>query len=330
MPGLRSQENKIRDLRPETWHHYNDDHHNDDHRERNPDLKRLLRTSVIQTVASLHLDEVMLRRLHWRASRGSPLVLVVEMHETLHRDAGQFRRQLEWAAKHFTFISPEAFFGLWDRVLPLPNWSKPAVLFTFDDGRESNYTVGAPLLESMGARGLFFVVPEFVGLTARDARDFYYSRIDIRGLARSEAGEQWTPMTPDQLADLTRRGHSIGNHTLSHVSLDGLSPSDLERQIGTSAAKISSWVQKSVEAFAWPYSWNAINREAWDMVRKTHRFCFSPCPGTTNCSQDSPHLIWRTEIEAYYSDPQYRFMYSGWADPAWAGRRRRLKAILGA
>jgi len=325
-----SRENKIRDLRPETWHHYNDDHHNDEHRERNPDLKRLLRTSVIQTVASLHLDEVMLRRLRWRASRGGPIVVVVEMHETLQRDAGQFRRQLEWAAKHFTFISPEAFFGLWDRALPLPNWSKPAVLFTFDDGRESNYTVGAPLLESMGARGLFFVVPEFVGLTARDARDFYYSRIDIRGLARSEAGEQWTPMTPDQLADLTRRGHSIGNHTLSHVSLDGLSPSDLERQIGTSAAKISSWVQKSVEAFAWPYSWNAINREAWDMIRKTHRFCFSPCPGTTNCSEDSPHLIWRTEIEAYYSDPQYRFMYSGLADPAWAGRRRRLKAILGA
>ncbi len=205
-------------------------------------MKRWLRTSVIQTVASLHLDEVMLRRLRWRASRGSPLVLVVEMHETLQRDGDQFRRQLEWAAKHFTFISPETFFGLWDRTPPPPNWSKPAVLFTFDDGRESNYTVGAPMLESMGTRGLFFVVPEFVGLTAQSARDFYYSRIDIRGLARSEAGEQWTPMNPDQLADLTRRGHSIGNHTLSHVSLAGLSPSDLDRQIGTSAAKISSWI----------------------------------------------------------------------------------------
>lgn len=96
------------------------------------------------------------------------------------------------------------------------------------------------MLESVGTRGLFFVVPEFVGLTARDARDFYYSRIDIRGLAPSESGEQWMPMNPDQLADLARRGHSIGNHTSSHVSLAGLSPLELERQIGTSAAKISS------------------------------------------------------------------------------------------
>jgi peptidoglycan/xylan/chitin deacetylase (PgdA/CDA1 family) len=294
----------------------------------NSDLRRFLRTSVIQAVASLHLDEVMLRRLRWRAARGGPLVLVIEMHETLQRDANQLQRQLEWVAERFTLIAPETFFGLWDRTRTAPTWSKPAVLFTFDDGRESNYTVAAPMLESMGTRGLFFVVPEFIGLTAREARDFYYSRIDIRGLTPSEFGEEWTPMNPGQLADLTRRGHAIGNHSLSHVSLAGLSPSDLERQIGTSAAKISSWIQKSVEAFAWPYSWNAITREAWELIRETHRFCFSPCPGTTNYSKDSPHLIWRTEIEAYYSDPQYRFMYSGLANPVWAGRRRRLRAML--
>ena len=270
----------------------------------------------------------MLRRQRWRASRGKHIVQVVEMHETLEQDAAQLRCQLEWAARHFTFISPETFLALWDRTTAPANWSKPAVLFTFDDGRESNYKVAAPLLESMGTRGLFFVVPEFVGLTARDARDFYYSKIDIRGLAASESAEQWTPMNPDQLADLARRGHAIGNHSSSHVDLAGLSNSDLERQIAASAAKISSWTQKNVEAFAWPYSWDAINRDAWDLIRKTHRFCFSPCPGTTDCSKDSPHLIWRTEIETCYSDPQFRFMYSGLVNPAWAGKRRRLKAML--
>jgi peptidoglycan/xylan/chitin deacetylase (PgdA/CDA1 family) len=293
-------------------------------------LRRFLRTSVIETVATLHLDEVMLRRHRWGSLRGGPLVQVVEMHETLQQDAGQLRRQLEWVAERFTLIPPETFFELWDRTRTPPKWSKPAALFTFDDGRASNYAVVAPMLESMGARGLFFVVPEFIGLTGQDARDFYYSRIDVRGLPPSDSPEQWTAMNPDQVADLTRRGHSIGNHTLSHVSLAGLSPSDLEYQIASSAAKISSWTQKNVEAFAWPYSWDAINREAWDLIRKTHRFCFSPCPGTASCSKDSPHLIWRTEIEAYYSDSQYRFMYSGFANPAWARKRRQLKAILGA
>jgi peptidoglycan/xylan/chitin deacetylase (PgdA/CDA1 family) len=291
-------------------------------------LRRLLRTSLIEAAATLHLDEVMLRRQRWRASHRGPIVQVVEMHETLQQHSDQLRRQLEWVSRRFTIISPETFFELWDRSQPPPNWSNPAVMFTFDDGRESNYAVAAPILESIGARGLFFVVPEFIGLTGQAARDFYYSRIDVRGLPPSEFAEQWTPMTPDQLADLTSRGHSIGNHTLSHTSLSGLSPSDLELQIAASAAKISSWTQKNVEAFAWPYSWDAINREAWDLIRKTHRFCFSPCPGTASYSEDSPHLIWRTEIEAYYSDAQYRFMYSGLANPAWASKRRQLKAML--
>jgi peptidoglycan/xylan/chitin deacetylase (PgdA/CDA1 family) len=291
-------------------------------------LKRFLRSSVIQTVAGLHLDEVMLLRQRWRASHGEPLVLVVELHETLERDAERFRRQLEWVARHFTLISPDTFFAFWDRTAPPASWSKPAVLFTFDDGRQSNYTVAAPMLEAMGARGLFFVVPDFVGLTAREARDFYYATIDNRGLAQSESPEEWTPMNPGQLADLTRRGHVIGNHTLSHVNLASLAPWAMETQIANSAAKISAWTQKAVEAFAWPYSWDAINQEAWELVRKTHRFCFSPCPGTTNYFKDSPHLIWRTEIEAYYSAPLYRFMYSGLVNPPWARRRRRLKALL--
>jgi peptidoglycan/xylan/chitin deacetylase (PgdA/CDA1 family) len=291
-------------------------------------LRRFLRKSLIRTVAGLHLDEVMLRRQRWQASRGDSIVLVAETHETLQRDADRLRRQLEWVADRFTLISPDTFFGLWDPTRTRPNWSKPPLLFTFDDGRESNYTVAAPMLESMGTRGLFFVVPEFVGLTAQRARDFYYSSIDNRGFEQSKSVEQWTPMNPDQLADLTRRGHSIGNHTMSHLSLASLSGSDLEREIAASAARISSWTRKSVDAFAWPYSWDAISREAWELIRKTHRFCFSPCPGMTNYSKDSPHLIWRTEIEAYYSDAQYRFMYSGLVNPAWKNRRRRLKAIL--
>ena len=291
-------------------------------------MRRFLRTSLIQTVARLRLDEVMLQWLRRRASHSGLVVRVVEMHETLPRHADQLRRQLEWVAQRFTLISPETFFGLWDRTQTPPTWSKPAVLFTFDDGRESNYSVAAPMLESLGTRGLFFVVPEFVGLKGDAAKTFYYSRIDIRGGVPAGCEEEWTPMNPEQLLDLVRRGHAVGNHTLSHVNLADLSSSELRSQVEGGATKISSWTQTTVDAFAWPYSWNAMTRQAWDLVGQTHRFCFSPCPGTTDCSLDSPHLIWRTEIEAYYLDPEYRFMYSGWVNPIWAGRRRRLRAML--
>jgi peptidoglycan/xylan/chitin deacetylase (PgdA/CDA1 family) len=291
-------------------------------------LRSSLREGLIQVVAGLRLHEVSLWLQRVELRRTGPQVLVVEVHETLKKDASQFQRQLAWVARHFTLISPETFFELWDRSHVDLGWAKPAVLFTFDDGRQSNYEVAAPLLESMGARGLFFVVPDFIGLRGDEARDFYYSKIDIRGLPPAESEEVWTPMTPQQLLDLVRRGHCVGNHTLSHVSLAGLSSSDVQSQVQIGSEKITAWIQKRVDAFAWPYAWNAITREAWDLIRKTHRFCFSPCPGTMHSSTDSPHLIWRTEIEAYYSDSEYRFMYSGMVNPIWAGNRESLRATL--
>jgi peptidoglycan/xylan/chitin deacetylase (PgdA/CDA1 family) len=291
-------------------------------------IRSALRDGLIEVAAVLRLDEVALHRQRARLSQTGPEVLVVEMHETLRADSDRLRRQLEWASERFTLLTPGTFFGLWSRSSADPEWSKPGVLFTFDDGRESNYVVAAPLLEDMGARGLFFVVPDFIGLRGSEARDFYYSRIDIRGLPRARDEEVWTPMNPEQLHDLARRGHSIGSHTLSHTNLAGLAPLELQRQIENSAEKIRFWTRTDVSAFAWTYAWNAITREAWDLIHKFHRFCFSPCPGTTCARSDSPDLIWRTEIEACYSEPRYRFMYAGMANPFWAKKRKRLKTML--
>jgi peptidoglycan/xylan/chitin deacetylase (PgdA/CDA1 family) len=291
-------------------------------------LKTALRDSLIQVASALRLDELALQRQRARLAQTGPEVLVVEMHETLRADADRLRRQLEWAAERFTLITPDAFFGLWDRRAADPKWLKPGLMFTFDDGRESNYAVAAPLLEEMGVRGLFFVVPDFIGLRGDAARDFYYSRIDVRGLPPSQDEEVWMPMNPKQLCDLSRRGHSVGSHTQSHTNLVGLAPPDLQRQIEGSAEKIRTWTGNDVAAFAWPYAWNAITREAWELIRQHQQFCFSPCPGTTCRHSDSPGLIWRTEIEAYYPEPKYRFMYAGLVNPFWSRKRERLKKIL--
>ncbi len=266
-----------------------------------------------------------------RLGVGSSRIVVVEMHETLRAHADQLRQQLQWVAGHFTFITPELFARSLETRTRSWRGSKPAVLFTFDDGRESNYQVAAPILESFGARAIFFVVPQFVGLEENAARDFYYSKIDIRNIVSAGAcqDEIWKPMTPGELADLVRRGHWIGSHTLSHARLAGLPVPELQHEIRTSSEQIAVWTGKPVDAFAWTYSWDAIDRGSWEVVRQAHRFCFSPCPGTVQPAVDLPHLIWRKEIESYYSPVEYRFMYSGLVDLIWAGKRKKLKQILG-
>lgn len=71
----------------------------------------------------------------------------------------------------------------------------PLCSLSFDDCLATHYNVAAPLLESHGIRGTFFV---YTGVIARN--DNY--------------------MNVDDIVSLEQRGHEIGNHTHSHFDLD--------------------------------------------------------------------------------------------------------------
>ncbi len=257
--------------------------------------------------------------------------LVVAMHETPISLHSHLREQLDFASKYFTITSLEGFAGLWERPAKRDDDSKPLLLFTFDDGRESNYTVAAPILESFGGRGVFFVVPAFAECASIDeALSFYRTRINPNSKPGDERAEDWKPMNSRQIADLAARGHAIGNHTLTHARLVGITPEELEQEVGESARKIAAWTTKPVDAFAWTFGWDAIDANAWNVVRRYHRFCFSPCAGMIDSHHDKPSLLWRREIEARYATPEVRFLYSGLVDLWWRARRRRLCHMLGA
>jgi peptidoglycan/xylan/chitin deacetylase (PgdA/CDA1 family) len=296
--------------------------------------KTIVRSALIRTAAALRVDELALSLQQWLIRFGqSPSMLVVEMHETPERDKALLRQQLEWAVRHFTLVNLPTFSSLWQeyRVNPraqIESNAKPPLLFTFDDGRLNNYTVAAPLLESFGARGVFFVVPKFVLCDPREARQFYYSRIDTRPNPPSLPDEETRSMTPEQIADLTRRGHSVGNHTFSHVNLASLPEIELQHEIVDSASQIAAWTGRPVDAFAWTFSWDSITPKAWQLVQQHHRFCFAPCPGFVNCRSDLPSLIWRTEIEVNYPPSEFHFMYGGLVNPLWRSRRKHLRNSL--
>ncbi len=286
-------------------------------------IRSQARSFLIHAATLTRADELALRMRRNGHSRG----LVIGMHETPASLEAQFREQLQWASQHFTIASLESFAKLWQPAESKAD-SKPPLLFTFDDGRESNYTVAAPLLESFGGRGVFFVVPAFAECAADQALAFYRSRINPNSRPGDEKWEDWKPMTPAQIRDLAARGHAIGNHTLTHQRLQGLSPEALEREIGDSARKLASWTQKPVDAFAWTFGWDAVDANAWQVIQRHHRFCFAPCAGAIDSRYDSPSLLWRREIEVKYSPAEYRFLYSGLVDPWWSTRRNRLRKML--
>jgi peptidoglycan/xylan/chitin deacetylase (PgdA/CDA1 family) len=288
-------------------------------------IRSQARAFLMQAATLTRADDLALRVQKFKDHRWG---LVVGMHETPVSMEAQFGEQLDWASQHFTITSLEAFANLWEAPSESMVNVKPPILFTFDDGRESNYNVAAPLLESFGGRGVFFVVPAFADCDADHALTFYRSRINPDSRVGDENWEDWKPMNPGQIEDLAGRGHAIGSHTLTHQRLVGLSPDKLEREIGDSARMLASWTKKPVDAFAWTFGWDAVDANAWEVIQRHHRFCFAPCAGVIDSRHDSPALLWRREIEVKYSPAEYRFQYSGLVDPWWSTRRRRLRKML--
>lgn len=287
-------------------------------------LRSQLRALLIRSATAARADELALRL---QAQKRCPRGVVVAIHETPKSLEARFRDQLKWVSRHFTISSLNSFTEFLREPGAHPN-SKPPILFTFDDGRESNYEVAAPLLESFGGRGLFFVVPAFAECSPEAALDFYRTKINPDSRPGDERWEDWKPMTPAQIADLAARGHAIGNHTLTHTRLAALPPDDLEREIGESARKLTVWTNKPIESFAWTFGWDSIDANAFQAIQRHHRYCFAPCAGTMEGCQGNPTLFWRREIEVKYAPAEYRFFYSGLVDPWWSTRRRRLRKML--
>ncbi len=285
-------------------------------------LRSQLRALLIRAAVLVRADEAALR-IQCRRARG----VVVAIHETPAVFEGQFRAQLEWASRHFAISSLNTFI----QRLRAPGGdpeSKPPVLFTFDDGRESNCRVAAPLLESFGGRGVFFIVPAFAECSPSKAFDFYRMRIDPHAAPSDENGKDWKPMTSAQIAELAARGHAIGNHTLTHSRLAGLPPEELEHEIADSARKLESWTNQPVESFAWTFGWDSVDASALRVIQRHHKFCFAPCAGTIDFDRGLPTIFWRREIEVNYPPAEYRFLYSGLADPWWSTRRWHLRKML--
>lgn len=284
------------------------------------------RSLVIRVATLIRLDEL---AFHLQTKlKDRRYGLVVGVHETPASLQSQFSEQLAWVSERFTITSLERFARIWEQDSEWDASSKPPVLFTFDDGRESNYAIAAPLLESFGGRGVFFVVPDFAQCAADQSLAFYRNKINLNSKPGDETWEDWKPMTPRQIAELASRGHAIGNHTLSHERLVGLALCKLEQQIGDSARLIASWTGKPVDAFAWTFGWDAVDGDALEIIRHYHRFCFAPCPGVIDAHRDTPSLLWRREIEVKYSAAEYRFLYSGLVDLWWSTRRGRLRKML--
>lgn len=105
---------------------------------------------------------------------------------------------------------------------------------TFDDGLEEHATVVMPILDSLGLKGTFYLIP--------------------RNIERGKAQKGAATCTWEQARLLMAHGHTIGNHTYSHRDLTKLPLVEAEREIAMGDSAIFAHLGVHPTALALPYN----------------------------------------------------------------------------
>jgi peptidoglycan/xylan/chitin deacetylase (PgdA/CDA1 family) len=190
----------------------------------------------------------------------------------------QTRRHVEVLDRWFDFIHLDDLPGCLNR-----RNKRPFCLLTFDDGKRSNATEVAPVLERLGVPAVFFVVSSFLsngvplwfdrywalraklgavpyGLRLDVLKQLPYDQLTARiDRACSECGaeadlsnDDVRPMTWNEARNLNRRGFSIGAHGVTHAILTRETRVAALENIARSIAKVREETGAPCASFAFP------------------------------------------------------------------------------
>ena len=120
-----------------------------------------------------------------------------------------------------------------------------AFAFTFDDGQREQAALAGPMLDALGLKATFVINP---GKTAPGPDGWYGS---------------W-----DQWRALSKNGHEIGNHSMTHPNFTQVKEDVLEAEIVGAQKLIEKEIGQPCVTFCYPF--NAESDAARVIVKRTH------------------------------------------------------------
>jgi len=201
---------------------------------------------------------------------------VIVNEHTLTRE--QTRFHVEALSRWFDFIDLREL----PKRVAHPS-GRPFCLFTFDDGKRSNFTEAAPELEKRGVPAIFYLTTEYVtngaalwfdrhrallralgycppGLELSALKQLPLRAITARldrvcrehGWEMKDDSDDIRPMCWNEARSLRDRGFTIGAHGLTHAILPRELPARAIAEIEESFAQIRSEIGMNCRTFAFP------------------------------------------------------------------------------
>jgi peptidoglycan/xylan/chitin deacetylase (PgdA/CDA1 family) len=161
--------------------------------------------------------------------------MILSYHEVMSLTVSAYAISCERMSEHLVVIACGAQVG-----------TAGSLRVTFDDGVDSQFQNGLPLLQKYGVKACFFVNVGFIGE------------------CRTIKGWKQQFMSWSELQELIRLGHSVQSHGWSHEFLTSCSEHELDNQLQRSRLTLEQRLGTTVDSISVPGGrWN---RKVWPPV----------------------------------------------------------------
>jgi peptidoglycan/xylan/chitin deacetylase (PgdA/CDA1 family) len=251
---------------------------------------------------------------------------ILLVHDVPPALAGEFERFVAHVKETHGVLTPEQA-AAWLDGRPTGETGRTPCLFTFDDGFASNFQVATGALARHDVKAVFFVCPGLIDLTGANraaaiAANVLDGRVGAAGLPPGLDLMEWP-----ELAELTRLGHAIGAHGMTHRRLSLLDGEDLRREVTAAGDVLEDRLGRPVPWYAYSFGdIGSLSAAALKVIAGRYRFCRSGVRGANDAGTGA------LALRADQVDPATPFVYQkliaeGGLAWRYADARRRLDAL---
>jgi peptidoglycan/xylan/chitin deacetylase (PgdA/CDA1 family) len=239
---------------------------------------------------------------------------IVNLHHIPEIYFKKLKKNILLLSKDFDILDPASFF---DIVIKKRAIQRDSILFTFDDGYNSQLNFAKQVLDTYNIKAIFFIVPNFAKIKDKnESFSFLQNNIKYK-LYNKRPDISLSNMKWDDIKYLHQKGHVIGAHSLNHLNLTKIeNQKKLEEEILSDRDAISIKIgSNKIINFAYPFGdIKSINSDVFKIISKHFVNIFSGVRGNNLNNQNKNFIFRRDAIEADFNIDLIKMFLSGFSD----------------
>ena len=241
-----------------------------------------------------NVDKFIIKNLHIRSltTQKEFKLYIFVLHSTDTIDFERYRFILKYINKIAPFLDPSNL----DKFTNAKKLTQQRSILTLDDGFNNNYQFSTEVLDPLGIKAIFFVVPYYLENKYQHS-DFYYSLFPKMELPSNDIlKEKFKHLTLEQVMLLHNNNHTICVHGYNHESAANIS----QKALSINTIKSLKFITKHipfVNHYCYPFgSYMDFNQQTHDYLRAKFRFLHLGIRGVNSIKDINDGILKRHPI----------------------------------